>query len=91
MWRPSPAGRSPAISFQVFCDDQAEIDRLWTALTGNGGEESRCGWCVDRFGVSWQVIPRDLPALLTHTDPDASARAMTNMLGMSKIVIADLH
>lgn len=82
---------SPAISFQVFCDDQAEIDRLWTALTDNGGEESRCGWCVDRFGVSWQVIPRDLPALLTHPDPDVSAKAVANMLLMNKIVIADLQ
>ena len=82
---------SPAISFQVFCDTQEEVDRLWGALTSNGGEESRCGWCSDRFGVSWQIIPRRLTQLLSSPEPGVARRANEAMMGMSKIVIADLE
>jgi predicted 3-demethylubiquinone-9 3-methyltransferase (glyoxalase superfamily) len=75
---------SEAISFVVPCADQAEIDHLWEALTTDGGAESRCGWLVDRFGLSWQIIPRNLAELISHP------AAMQAMLGMTKLVIADL-
>ncbi len=81
---------SPAISFQVFCDTQEEVDRLWDALVSNGGEESMCGWCSDRFGVSWQIIPRRLTELLSSSDPDVARRTTERMMTMRKIVIADL-
>ncbi len=81
---------SHAISFQVFCDTQEEVDRLWEALISNGGEESMCGWCSDRFGVSWQVIPRRLTELLSSPDADVARRTTERMMTMRKIVIADL-
>lgn len=81
---------SEAVSFQVFCDTQDDIDRLWTALISDGGEESQCGWCKDKFGVSWQVIPRVLPDLLGHKDEATANRAWESMMSMTKIVIADL-
>lgn len=82
---------SPAISFQVFCDTQDEVDRLWDALVSDGGEESMCGWCSDRFGVSWQVIPRRLTQLLSSPDPGVARRTTERMMTMHKIVIADLE
>ncbi|MFM7212372.1 MAG: VOC family protein, partial [Actinomycetota bacterium] len=82
---------SPAISFQVFCDTQEEVDRLWDALVSNGGEESMCGWCSDRFGVSWQIIPRRLTELLSSSDPEVARRTTDRMMTMRKIVIADLE
>lgn len=81
---------SPAVSFQVFCDTQEEVDRLWNALVADGGEESMCGWCSDRFGVSWQIIPRRLTELLSSSDPEVARRTTERMMTMSKIVIADL-
>ena len=81
---------SPAISFQVFCDTQNEVDRLWDALVSGGGEESMCGWCSDRFGVSWQIIPRRLTELLSSADADVARRTTERMMTMRKIVIADL-
>ena len=81
---------SHAISFQVFCDRQEEVDRLWDALVSNGGEESMCGWCSDRFGVSWQIIPRRLTELLSSPDADVARRTTERMMAMRKIVIADL-
>lgn len=81
---------SPAISFQVFCDTQEELDRLWDALVSNGGEESMCGWCSDRFGVSWQIIPRRLTELLSSGDADVARRTTERMMTMRKIVIAEL-
>lgn len=81
---------SPAISFQVFCDTQEEIDQIWGALISNGGEESMCGWCSDQFGVSWQVIPRRLTELLSSPDAEVARRTTMRMMEMSKIVIADL-
>ena len=81
---------SHAISFQVFCDTQEEVDRLWDALVSNGGEESMCGWCSDRFGVSWQIIPRRLTELLSSPDADVARRTTERMMTMNKIVITDL-
>lgn len=80
---------TPAISFQVFCDTQEEIDHLWNAITTDGGEESMCGWCSDRFGVSWQIVPRDLTALISSGTPEGQA-AWNAMLTMRKLVIAEL-
>ncbi len=82
---------SEAVSFQVLCDTQDEIDALWEAITSNGGRESKCGWCQDRFGVSWQIVPRALLELLASTDPEASRRAFTSMMTMHKIVLDDLR
>jgi 2-polyprenyl-6-hydroxyphenyl methylase/3-demethylubiquinone-9 3-methyltransferase len=81
---------SEAVSFQVACDDQDDVDRLWNALIADGGAESRCGWCQDRFGVRWQVIPRQLGDYLGSPDPEASAYAFAQMMTMSKIIVADL-
>jgi predicted 3-demethylubiquinone-9 3-methyltransferase (glyoxalase superfamily) len=82
---------SEAVSISVETDDQAESDRLWDALTANGGEESMCGWLKDRFGVSWQVFPRRLTELTLSTDKDVSARAMAAMMKQTKIDIAAIE
>ena len=74
-----------AVSIHVGVDDQAEVDRLWTALTADGGEEGQCGWLKDRFGLSWQVIPERMGELLSDPDPERSQRAMQAMLKMQKI------
>jgi predicted 3-demethylubiquinone-9 3-methyltransferase (glyoxalase superfamily) len=78
-------------SLMVQVDTQAEIDRLWTKLTENGGKESRCGWLVDRFGVSWQIVPRQLLGLLSDRDRAKSGRAMQAMMGMQKLDLAKLQ
>jgi predicted 3-demethylubiquinone-9 3-methyltransferase (glyoxalase superfamily) len=80
---------SPAASLYVDCDSQEEVDRLWAQLS-EGGAESRCGWLVDRFGLSWQIIPSILPTLLQDPDREKAKRAMNAMLGMAKIDIATL-
>ncbi|MEU0162370.1 VOC family protein [Streptomyces sp. NPDC006261] len=72
-----------AVSLAVDCADQAEVDRLWAALT-EGGEEGRCGWLKDRYGVSWQLVPSELPKLLTDPDPAKAERTMKAMLSMGK-------
>jgi len=77
---------SEAISFQVSCKDQEEVDMFWNKLS-EGGEEGPCGWLKDRFGVSWQIIPTALPRLLTNPDPEKSQRVMQAMLQMKKIEI----
>lgn len=74
-----------AISFQVFTDSQAETDRLWDAIVGNGGAENRCSWCRDRWGISWQIVPRVLTQALSHPDAAARSRAFTAMMGMTRI------
>ena len=79
-----------AISFQVYCKTQKEIDYFWTKLT-DGGEESMCGWLKDRFGVSWQIIPTVLADIFTGADPAKSDRAMQAMLRMKKIDLAELE
>jgi predicted 3-demethylubiquinone-9 3-methyltransferase (glyoxalase superfamily) len=80
-----------AISLSIDCADQAEVDRYWDALLADGGEESVCGWLKDRFGVSWQVIPRRLPEMLRSSDREAAARALAAMLKMVKIDVAALE
>ena len=80
-----------AISFSIDCEDQAEVDRYWEKLVEGGGEYSVCGWLKDRYGVSWQVIPRKLPELLNGPDPEGAARAMKAMLEMTKIDVAKLE
>jgi predicted 3-demethylubiquinone-9 3-methyltransferase (glyoxalase superfamily) len=79
-----------AVSFQVDCADQAEVDHYWDKLA-EGGEEGPCGWLKDRFGLSWQVVPRILPQLLMDEDPEKSQRVMAAMLQMRKIEIAELE
>jgi predicted 3-demethylubiquinone-9 3-methyltransferase (glyoxalase superfamily) len=81
---------SEAISFQIACADQAEVDRLWAALT-TGGSENWCGWLKDRWGVSWQVTPTRLLELITDPDPGRARRAMEAMMKMGKIDIAELE
>jgi predicted 3-demethylubiquinone-9 3-methyltransferase (glyoxalase superfamily) len=81
---------SEAISFQITCADQAEVDHYWDRLT-DGGEEAPCGWLKDRFGVSWQVVPTRLLELQADPDPDRRQRAVQEMFTMRKIVIADLE
>jgi len=81
---------SEAVSFTIDCKDQDEVDYYWSRLT-DGGEESQCGWCKDRFGLSWQVIPGRLYDLVSHPDPACATAATEAMYGMSKIVIADLE
>jgi predicted 3-demethylubiquinone-9 3-methyltransferase (glyoxalase superfamily) len=75
----------------VSCDDQAEVDRYWTALTDGGGEESMCGWLKDKYGVSWQVVPNRLEELLSSSEPGQAERVSQAMFQMKKIVIADLE
>ena len=81
---------SEAISFQVSCRDQDEVDHFWNALS-DGGEEGPCGWLKDRFGLSWQIVPTRLPELLGDPDPGRAQRAMAAMLKMRKIVIDELE
>jgi predicted 3-demethylubiquinone-9 3-methyltransferase (glyoxalase superfamily) len=80
-----------AVSFVIECEDQAEVDRLWEALTANGGEPGPCGWLKDRFGLSWQIVPRRLDELVNDPDPERARRAMEAMLKMGKIEIAELE
>ncbi|HET6849842.1 MAG TPA: VOC family protein [Gaiellales bacterium] len=81
---------SEAVSFQVMCDDQEQIDHFWNSLT-EGGRPGPCGWLKDRFGVSWQIVPRRLTELLTSSDPETSQRVMACMMQMGKLVIAELE
>jgi len=80
-----------AFSFQVATDDQAETDRLWNAIVGNGGEESACGWCKDKWGVSWQITPRVLMDAVTGSDRAAARRAFDAMMEMRKIDVAAIE
>src|SRR3954464_15379324 len=80
-----------AISFKIDCADQAEVDRLWDALSANGGQVERCGWLKDRYGVSWQIVPTVLPELLGGSDRAGAQRAMQAMLQMVKLDIAELR
>ena len=80
-----------AVSFQIFTDDQAETDRYWDAIVANGGTESACSWCRDRYGLSWQIVPRVLTAALANPDQAAAARAMEAMMTMRKIDIAAIE
>jgi len=82
---------SEAVSFQISCDTQDDVDRLWDALTADGGSESQCGWCKDRWGVSWQIVPTALTRALQGLDGHDKTFAFRAMMQMSKIVIADLR
>lgn len=80
-----------AFSLSVSCDSQAEVDRYWDALTADGGQEGPCAWLKDKFGLSWQIVPKALPRLLGNSDPKKAQAAMQAMFKMKKIVIADLE
>ena len=80
-----------AFSFQVSTEDQAETDRLWDAIIGNGGQASACGWCKDRFGLSWQITPRVLMEAITDPDPAVAQRAFAAMMDMVKIDVAAIE
>ena len=80
-----------AFSFQIATDDQAETDRLWNAIVGNGGQESECGWCKDRWGLSWQITPRALTEVFRDPDRVAAKRAFDAMMTMRKIDIAAIE
>ena len=82
---------SEAFSFQVATVDQAETDRYWNAIVGNGGQESMCGWCKDKWGLSWQITPIALTQAVTDTDAAAAKRAFDAMMGMKKIDIAAIE
>jgi predicted 3-demethylubiquinone-9 3-methyltransferase (glyoxalase superfamily) len=94
-WRAMNGGSghpyTDAVSFQVDCDTQEEIDRLWDAFAGDGGREVACGWCADRWGVFWQITPVRLPQLLADPDPARAGRAMAAMQDMIKLDIAALE
>jgi predicted 3-demethylubiquinone-9 3-methyltransferase (glyoxalase superfamily) len=80
-----------AVSFLIHCDDQKEVDHYWDKLLSGGGSPSQCGWLKDRFGLSWQVVPRALPDLLSNKDRAKAGRAMQALLTMTKIDIATLQ
>jgi predicted 3-demethylubiquinone-9 3-methyltransferase (glyoxalase superfamily) len=82
---------SEAFSFQIATDDQAETDRLWNAIIDNGGQASACGWCKDKWGVSWQISPRVLVDAVTSADKAAAKRAFEAMMTMTKIDIAAIE
>jgi predicted 3-demethylubiquinone-9 3-methyltransferase (glyoxalase superfamily) len=82
---------TPAVSLVVSCETQDEIDRYWHALIAGGGKPSRCGWLVDRFGLSWQVVPSALGELLTDADPAKAARVGQALMGMEKLDLAALR
>jgi len=79
---------SEAFSFQIITEDQAETDRYWNAIVNNGGKESDCGWCKDKWGLSWQITPRALLDAMTNADAAAAKRAFDAMMTMKKIDVA---
>src|SRR3954453_6668992 len=82
---------SEAISFQIHCETQDEIDYYWEKLIEGGGEESQCGWLKDKYGLSWQVVPADWASMMNYPDQARAARAMKAMLGMKKIDVAAIN
>lgn len=77
-----------AVSFQIDCESQEDVDRYWEELTADGGQESQCGWLKDKFGLSWQVVPRELIDLIFHSDPVTGNAAMQAMMTMRKLDLA---
>jgi 2-polyprenyl-6-hydroxyphenyl methylase/3-demethylubiquinone-9 3-methyltransferase len=88
---PAPFQHNESFSLQVATDDQAETDRLWNAIVGNSGQPSACGWCKDKWGLSWQITPRALTAAITDPDRAAAKRAFAAMMEMGKIDIAKIE
>ncbi|MGV8832027.1 MAG: VOC family protein [Devosia sp.] len=82
---------SEAVSFVINCADQAEVDYFWDALTSQGGSENQCGWCKDRFGLSWQVVPKQIYDTVAGPDPAGAQRATEAMFKMTRLVVADLE
>jgi predicted 3-demethylubiquinone-9 3-methyltransferase (glyoxalase superfamily) len=82
---------SEAFSFQIATDDQAETDRLWNAVVGNGGQASACGWCKDKWGLSWQITPRALTDGMSDPDPAVNKRVFDAMMTMTKIDVAAIE
>lgn len=80
-----------AVSFQIDCADQAEVDRYWGRLIGDGGQEGRCGWLKDRYGLSWQVVPSGMAEVFADPDPARAQRAVQAMLGMTSLDVAALR
>ncbi len=80
-----------AVSFWIDCDGQEEVDHYWNGLTADGGQESQCGWLKDRFGISWQVVPKQLNETVYGSDPEGAQRAMAVMLKSQKLVVAELE
>jgi len=80
-----------SISLFVSCKDQAEVDHYWTALTADGGKEVQCGWLKDKFGISWQIVPDALFKTISGPDPEGAKRATEAMMGMKKLIVADLE
>jgi predicted 3-demethylubiquinone-9 3-methyltransferase (glyoxalase superfamily) len=80
-----------AVSLQVNCEDQAEVDRYWDRLVGDGGEESQCGWLKDRYGLSWQIVPSGMEELFADPDPGRAQRAMQAVLQMTKLDVAAMR
>lgn len=79
-----------SVSFVINCKDQAEVDYYWNALTANGGQESSCGWCKDKFGLSWQVVPVEYFDLINSNDPKVKEKALKNTLKQKKIILSEL-
>lgn len=79
-----------SVSFVINCKDQAEVDYYWAALTANGGQESSCGWCKDKYGLSWQVVPIEYFDLINNDDPNIREKAMKNTLKQKKLIISEL-
>ncbi len=82
---------SEAFSIMLLCEDQLEVDTYWNALLEDGGTPGNCGWLKDKFGLSWQVIPKQLDVCLNHPDPVKAAAAMKAMMGMSKLIVSELE
>lgn len=80
-----------SVSFVINCKDQAEVDYYWNALTANGGEESSCGWCKDKYGLSWQVVPVEYFDLINSDDPKVRNKAMKNTLKQKKLILSELR
>jgi predicted 3-demethylubiquinone-9 3-methyltransferase (glyoxalase superfamily) len=89
---PHPGGvPNDAVSFQIICEDQAEVDDYWSKLTADGGKEVQCGWLKDRYGFSWQIVPEALPRLIKDPDRAKAGRVMAAMMKMVKIDVAELE
>jgi predicted 3-demethylubiquinone-9 3-methyltransferase (glyoxalase superfamily) len=79
-----------SVSFVINCQDQEEVDYYWSALTANGGQESNCGWCKDKYGLSWQVVPVEYFDLINNADPKVREKAMKNTLKQKKLILSEL-